>query len=311
MAKVLVVDDIPDNVKLLAYELVDHGYHVLTASNGSQALTMAQSERPDVILLDIMMPGLDGIEVCRRLKADPQLRPIPVIMVSARELDDDVVLGLDAGAHDYVTKPFNLQIVMARVRSAARAKADHDLIAELNQRLATVAGEDGLTGLKNRRAFEEALVASHAFAIRQRMPLSLLMLDVDHFKQYNDTYGHMAGDEVLHTIGQLLRRGTRAHDVVARYGGEEFILVLPATDADSSVILGERLRSTIASHDWPLKCVTASLGISTLIDSKTDTLDLVRKADKALYHSKALGRNCVTHAQALTEQLLEPLCRPL
>jgi diguanylate cyclase (GGDEF)-like protein len=307
MARVLVVDDMPDNVKLLALELSDHGHEVLTASNGTQGLGMAQSERPDVILLDVMMPGLNGIEVCRRLKADPKLRPIPVIMVSARELDDDIVLGLDAGAQDYVTKPFNLQIVMARVRSAARAKADHDMIAKLNERLATLAGEDGLTGLKNRRSFQESLTASHAFALRQGLPLSLMMIDVDHFKQFNDTFGHTAGDEVLNAVAQLLRRGTRAHDVVARYGGEEFALVLPATDAEPGRILAERLRQTLATHDWPVRRVTASFGVATLLHVDRDPIALIREADKALYHSKQQGRNRVTHALDLVRLGLEPL----
>ncbi|MGE5754823.1 MAG: diguanylate cyclase [Planctomycetaceae bacterium] len=296
MTSVLVVDDVPDNLKLLSYELADHGYHVRTASDGMQALALVQAERPDVILLDIMMPGLDGIEVCRRLKADPQLRPIPVIMISARELDDDVVLGLDAGAQDYVTKPFNLQIAMARVRSAARAKADHDLIVELNERLAAIAHEDGLTGLKNRRSFQEALAASFALAVRQGIPLSLLMLDVDDFKRYNDTFGHMAGDEVLYAVGQLLRRGSRSEDIVARYGGEEFVMVLPATEAEPARTLAERLRGTIADHAWPLRRITASFGIATLIRGETDPLALVREADRALYRSKEQGRDRVTHS---------------
>jgi diguanylate cyclase (GGDEF)-like protein len=295
MPKVLVVDDQYDNVKLLAYELSDHGYEVVTAFNGRQALEVARSEDPDVILLDVMMPGMNGVEVCAELKRDLRLRPIPVIMVSGREMDDDVIRGLDAGAHDYVTKPFNARIVMARVRSAARAKEAHDVIAQMNQRLAELASTDGLTGVKNHRHFREAIDSAVSFAARKRLPLSVIMLDIDHFKMINDAHGHAFGDEVLCAVAQILRDSVREYDVVARYGGEEFAILLPSTDAADARILSERLRLTVADHAWVRGKVTISVGVATLADPIPPVVELVEQADRALYHSKRMGRNRVTH----------------
>jgi two-component system, cell cycle response regulator len=296
LPKVLVVDDRYDNVKLLAYELMDHGYQVVTAFSGAQAIEAARSAKPDVILLDIMMPGMDGVEVCRHLKNDLNLRPIPVIMVSAREMDQDVIRGLDAGAHDYVTKPFNTQIVLARIRSAARAKESHDMIAEMNQRLAELATTDGLTGIKNHRHFRDSLDTALSLAIRKSIPLSVIMLDIDHFKAINDAHGHAAGDDVLRTVAKILRENTRDHDEVARYGGEEFSILLPMTDASGGLALAERLREAIADYPWPLQPVTASLGVATVPGRPHPRGgSLLEQADRALYHSKEKGRNCVSH----------------
>jgi diguanylate cyclase (GGDEF)-like protein len=305
MPKVLVVDDQYDNVKLLAYELTDHGYQVVTAFNGHQALEIARSENPDVILLDVMMPGMNGVEVCGELKKDVNLRPIPVIMVSGREMDDDVIRGLDAGAHDYVTKPFNARIVMARVRSAARAKEAHDLITQMNQRLADLASTDGLTGVKNHRHFREALDTGVAFATRTQLPLSVIMLDVDHFKTINDAHGHAFGDEVLCTVAKILRGAVREYDVVARYGGEEFAILLPNSDAAAGRTLSERLRATVAEHPWPVGCVTISVGVSTLQNPAGTNVKLVEQADRALYHSKRTGRNRITHHDDLLPETPE------
>jgi two-component system, cell cycle response regulator len=296
VAKVLVVDDRYDNVRLLAYELMDHGFEVVTAFSGAQALDAARTARPDVILLDIMMPGMDGVEVCRHLKSDLDLRPIPVIMVSAREMDQDVIRGLDAGAHDYVTKPFNTQIVLARIRSAARAKESHDIIADMNERLAELAVTDGLTGIKNHRHFRDSLEVAMSLAMRQSIPLSVIMLDIDHFKMVNDAHGHAAGDDVLRTVARILGENTREHDEVARYGGEEFAILLPLTDGGAALTLAERLRESIASYPWPLRCVTASLGVATFPGALLPwTTTLLEQADLALYHSKKRGRNRVSH----------------
>ena len=299
MPKILVVDDVLDNVKLLAYELSDHGYEVVTAADGPAALRRARETAPDVILLDVMMPGMDGIEVCRRLKADPELRPIPVVMVSARELEDDVVDGLDAGAHDYVTKPFNPRILLARVRSAAHAKADHDLIAELNRRLAEQATVDPLTGAGNRAYLRDAMVQAMALSRRRGLPLSLVMLDVDHFKTYNDTFGHPAGDEVLRTVVDVLSGLLRAYDVIARYGGEEFVVLMPATDADAARVAANRLRAGLTGYPWPRRSVTASLGVATTDGRPTEPLTLLVRADRALYHAKRTGRDRVVHERDL------------
>lgn len=308
MARVLVVDDIPDNIKLLSYELADEGHEVFVAHDGLQALAQAEAERPDVILLDIMMPGLDGIEVCRRLKIDPNLRAIPVIMVSARGQEADVIAGLDVGAQDYVTKPFNLSVVLARVRAAQRTKTDHDRQMEKNRALAEVATIDPLTSARNRRFLDDALHAAVSFSVRHALPLSLIMLDVDSFKQYNDTFGHPAGDEVLQTVAQILRNGVREHDTVARYGGEEFALLLPATDGESARAIAERLRLSIGSNPWPRRCVTASFGVATMLpDEPVEPAALIEKADAALYRSKRGGRNQVTHHREIATTSIHAL----
>jgi diguanylate cyclase (GGDEF)-like protein len=291
MPRVLVADDVPDNVKLLAYELSDHGYEVVTAADGPQTLEAARRDDPDVILLDVMMPGLDGVEVCRRLKADPRLSAIPVIMVSAYGMEQDVIRGLDAGAQDYVTKPFALPVVLARVRSAVRTKADADRSAATNQRLAELAATDGLTGLKNHRHFRETLPVLVSLATRQEIPLSVLMIDMDHFKAYNDTFGHPAGDEVLRALAALLSTEVRQQDVVARYGGEEFAVLLPGADEGSARLTGERLRAAVESHPWPRRAVTVSIGAATLTPGEHDGQTLVDRADRALYEAKRRGRN--------------------
>ena len=295
MSRVLVVDDVPDNVKLMACELADLGYEVVSALDGPTALRLARERSPDVILLDVMMPGMDGIEVCRRLKADPVSRTIPVVMVSARERENDVVEGLDAGAHDYVTKPFNTRILLARVRSAVRAKADHDTITELNRRLAEQATVDSLTGARNRAYLSDAMSQAMSLSRRRGLPLSLVMLDVDHFKSYNDTYGHPAGDDVLRAVVEVLSGVVRAHDVVARYGGEEFVVLLPATDSDAARVAADRLRAALALYPWPRRPVTASLGIATSEPGSTDLLTLVDRADRALYLAKRSGRDRSVH----------------
>jgi diguanylate cyclase (GGDEF)-like protein len=297
--QILVVDDVPDNIKLLSLELSDHGYEVVPAHTGAQALALVRERPMDVILLDISMPDLDGIEVCRRLKADPGLRAIPVVMVSALGDEDDIIRGLDAGAQDYVTKPFNTPILLARVRSAVRAKADHDTIAALNARLAELAATDPLTGAKNRASFEEALRRSLSHAQRYAQPLSLVLVDVDHFKSYNDNFGHLAGDAVLREVVQVLVSGCRTYDHVARYGGEEFVLVLPTTEADSATAVAERLRAELASRSGMHRPVTASFGVATAETGELDRDTLISRADKALYRAKHSGRNRVVHYREL------------
>ena len=215
-------------------------------------------------------------------------------------MDQDVIRGLDAGAHDYVTKPFNTQIVLARIRSAARAKESHDIIADMNERLAELAVTDGLTGIKNHRHFRDSLDVAMSLAMRQSIPLSVIMLDIDHFKMINDAHGHAAGDDVLRTVAKILGENTREHDEVARYGGEEFAILLPMTDAGAAA-LAEQLRESIASYPWPLRCVTASLGVASfpgkLLPRATTLLE---QADRALYHSKKRGRNRVSHHDECT-----------
>ena len=233
-----------------------------------------------MILLDIMMPGLNGIKVCRRLKLDPRLKAIPVIMVSARGQEADVIAGLDAGAglcHQAIQP-----VGGPRGSGPPRTKTDHDRQIEQNRALAEVATIDSLTSARNRRFLDDALIAAVSFAVRSVTSLSLAMLDVDTFKQYNDAYGHPAGDEVLRTVSRLLREGLREHDVVARYGGEEFALLMPATDGESARAITDRLRLRLASNHWPRRNVTASFGVATMLpDEPMDPAILIGCRDAA------------------------------
>ena len=244
VAKVLVVDDLPATVRLLAADLEQQGHEVSVACDGCEALAMAAADRPDVILLDIMLPGMDGIEVCRRLKADDDLRMVPVIFVTAKHLEADVVDGLDAGADDYVVKPFSSHVLAARIRAALRIKRLEDLLVEQ-------AHIDPLTGLWNRRALKERLEQEWAQVQRHGRRLALVMVDVDHFKDVNDAYGHFVGDRLLQEISRTIAGQCRKSDLPARYGGEEFAIIAPDETAHGAVHLAERCRRKIEDDPSP------------------------------------------------------------
>ncbi|MBK3774589.1 diguanylate cyclase [Azospirillum aestuarii] len=292
-SKILVVDDIPSNVHVLSRILKDD-HDIYFATDGAKALELAQSRLPDLVLLDIMMPGMDGYEVCSRLKADPITRDIPVIFISAKSEVEDETYGLEVGAIDFISKPISPPIVKARVRNHLLLKRQTDL-------LRTLSFADGLTGIANRRRFDEVLLREWRRCARVQLPLSLIMLDVDQFKPYNDHYGHQAGDECLRAVAQLLAgQMMRPGDLIARYGGEEFVCLLPETDEDGAVQVAERLRGTVADRRLPHAVshvadhVTISLGVATaqpILDNTPDRL--TQLADGLLYEAKRAGRNRV------------------
>lgn len=451
-ARILVVDDVPVNVKLLKVKLELEYFEVLTAASGDEALALARSERPDIMLLDIMMPGLNGYEVCRALKADPSTQHIPVVMVTALSDAADKVLALECGADEFLTKPVDDVALMARVRSLARLKRTMDewrlrdglsrelgmvtdirserseaidgagvvvveddaqaerviaetlrartlavhttgsveeglrlarqagvdlvlvsvslaeadglrlcsqlrnheglrqvpilLIArdsemprvvkglelgandylirpvdrnELQARVTTqirrkryqdhlralheqglsMALTDALTGLFNRHYLGAHLTRMLKRIAETRKPISLIMIDVDNFKQVNDGHGHAVGDAVLKEIAGRVSRNLRNFDLVARYGGEEFLVVMPDVDASAAVLVAERLRARLAAEPFVLDdgctalALTVSMGLTWTDDPKTSPKDLILAADKALYAAKAAGRNCV------------------
>ncbi len=292
MQKVLVVDDEQVNLQLLI-SLLSRDYRVLVAKNGQQALTVVKANKPDLILLDIMMPGMDGYEVCRRIKEERTTRNIPVIFLTARQDVHSEARGFDMGAVDYITKPFHGTTVRARVRTHLGLKHKTDLLEKL-------AFLDGLTEIPNRRSFETVLEREWAAAQRRREAISLVMIDVDRFKQYNDHYGHGAGDDCLRRVAHAVQQTlSRTGDFAARYGGEEFVLVLPGTDRSGAEKMAEQVRLAIEDLKIPHAkstvddVVTVSLGVGTMVPSHPGSPpnSLKEAADQMLYQAKEAGRN--------------------
>ncbi len=307
--KILVAEDDPDVADLLRALLEEAGHAVVVATDGLVAWEHIQKAHVPLVLTDWTMPGLEGPELCRRIRRLEGRPYTYVMLLTARTSSPERIEGLRAGADDFLIKPLDRHELIARVEIARRiltmqadilARTDQAerLASELqfqNERLSELAWTDGLTGLCNRRRFLEALEAGLSLSARRGLPLSVALLDVDHFKNYNDDFGHQAGDEVLRQLATILRNAVRAHDLVGRYGGEEFLILLPDTDQTAAVVLADRLRLAIDSHTWPLRHVTASLGVSTASLSTRDASRLVHNADEALYRSKRRGRNRVTH----------------
>lgn len=292
----LIVDDEKQN-RLLLTELFGTTYKIIQAKNGVQALEKARQHRPDLILLDVLMPEMDGMGVLRELKRDDATRLIPVIFITALDSATDEENGLNLGAVDYISKPFHPPIVRVRV---------HNQLQLLHQRrlLEQLASLDGLTGIPNRRQFDATLLKEWHRCQRNQQPLSLIVADVDFFKKYNDALGHAAGDRVLQEVAATLRQAARRPgDLVARYGGEEFVLLLPETDATSAQALAEGLqqllhRKAFAHPNSSLgPWLTMSMGGNTIVPSPT-ALDpeFFALADAALYRAKHQGRNQVRWA---------------
>ncbi len=291
-SSILIVDDIPANIKVLG-ESLRADYRIRLATDGEKALKMARSSNPpDLILLDIVMPKMDGYEVCRHLKEDPTTRNIPVIFITAMAEEEDETKGLACGAVDYITKPFSLPIVRARVRTHLELKRHRDTL----EALSTL---DGLTGIPNRRRFDEVLKVEWLRGQREGAPLSLLMIDIDHFKLYNDNYGHIEGDDCLKRVAAALAGAiSRPADFIARFGGEEFAAVLPMTDGLGAATVAAALLDSIRelnlphAHSPAAPRVTISLGGATMQPSREENpIQLIERADRALYAAKSAGRN--------------------
>lgn len=291
--KVLIVDDELLNRKLLA-DILRDDYRVILAKNGSQAIEMVNKHQPDLILLDIIMPGENGYQVLVTLKSNPQTQDIPVVFISALDTDRDEEKGLVLGATDYISKPFRKSLVKARIDNHMRMVSQRKLLEEL-------ANLDGLTNVDNRRCLEQNLDEEWRRAQRNQQPLSLAMLDVDHFKQFNDHYGHGGGDKVLRQVARAMRAQIkRPGDRVARYGGEEFVILLPETTHQDAERIMEKLRQAIVDlkipHDYSEAgpYLSVSIGGATLMPNEhEEPITLLNKADVSLYRAKNLGRNRV------------------
>jgi diguanylate cyclase (GGDEF)-like protein len=303
--RILVVDDHEDNIELLRARLEAWGYEVEAATDGAQALESVHANPPDLILLDVMMPSVDGNEVARRIKQNPALPFIPIIMQTALDSTESKVEGLEAGADDYITKPIEFAELKARLRSMLRIKRLQEeleererQLLEANERLRHMSRTDGLTGLENRRSIERQLELMMAHGERLDEPLSCLMADLDRFKSVNDEHGHHAGDAVLKQFAIILKRAAREIDVVGRYGGEEFIVLLPGTVVDDAATFAERVRKEVESHTFVFEGGTirrtVSFGVAGWPHPRVSNCDrIVRSADDALYVAKETGRNRV------------------
>jgi diguanylate cyclase (GGDEF)-like protein len=290
---VLIIDDEPANVRVLA-EALQGAYELRFATGGERALALVTSHAVDLVLLDVVMPGLDGFELLRRLKAEPATREIPVIFVTARDEVGEEERGFDAGAVDYITKPISPPIVRARVRTHLELKRQRDLL----ERRALI---DGLTGIANRRRFDEEWTRRAARAFEQRQALRLLLIDIDHFKDYNDHYGHGPGDECLRRVAVALQGvGQHTGDLTARYGGEEFVVILDDAPGSDAATHAQKLLAAVRDLDLPharsgsAARVSISIGALERAPDTRDGRDLLESADRLLYEAKRGGRNrCV------------------
>ena len=294
--KILIVDDERFNLNILV-DILKSDYKVIVAKDGKQALERVKANPPDLILLDIMMPEMDGCEACRNLKENEQTKDIPVIFITAMKDEGNEVKGFDLGAVDYITKPFQAAIVMARVKTQLKMKWQADMLRQM-------ASIDGLTEIPNRQKFEETFDKEWNRAVRNKTPLSVAFMDIDFFKQYNDAYGHGRGDKCLKEVAQALVDSIRRPaDFVARYGGEEFIAVFPETDMSGAMTIAEVMRRNVEllkiphAQSLPLDYVTISIGVNSVFPSggfsDAALVSVVAAADEMLYKAKAEGRNQV------------------
>jgi two-component system, cell cycle response regulator len=295
---VLVVDDDDDLRAAVRYELEEDGYLVIEAADGYEAINRCSAEHPDIILLDAMMPKLDGYGLLRHVKQDPSIADIPVVFMTGHDGTDAIVYVLTFGAHDYLVKPVDPSELRARVGAAVRIKKLQDHLRQANKDLERISRVDPLTGLRNRRDLEAELRLLSANAQRYELPIAALMVDIDHFKRVNDTFGHQVGDEVLADVARRLSSVARRGDLVGRWGGEEFLVILPMTSHQGARMLAERMRVTVgaspvrASRDGGVP-VTVSIGCA---GGDHDTVALIARADGALYDAKRGGRNAVVVA---------------
>ena len=310
--RILVVDDSPTQLDWLVQVLLRDGYDVVSAATGREAVVKARTLAPDLVLLDMILPDMDGLEVLRLVKARPDERFLPVIILSVKSDVDTKVEGLRIGADDFIAKPFAEAEILARCAAMLRIKLLQDQLRATRRSLEEQSVTDGLTGLKNRRFFDERLPEEFRRAQRYSDPVSLMMIDLDHFKEVNDRYGHQMGDVVLRDAAAAIKTSVRDPDICSRYGGEEFAVILPKTHLGGALTVAERvwrgLRDRVYRQEVPAVGqaavvevrVTASVGLAIFPSRDIVTAELLVKfADEALYQAKRSGRNniCLYQAQ--------------
>ncbi|MEQ8174505.1 MAG: diguanylate cyclase [Syntrophomonadaceae bacterium] len=309
MDRILIVDDVPVNIKLLG-ELLRDQYEIFVANNGTKAVQLAAEIKPDLILMDVMMPDMDGFTACRLLKGGRQTADIPLIFITARNQSDDIVNGFDAGGQDYIAKPFNPHELYARVRSHIELKKSREALAEyaarlernnnelniLLEKLEVMASIDPLTGIFNRREAVNRMNEEISRYKRNNKEFCILMVDIDNFKNVNDTYGHEIGDCVIKHVVEVTRTHLRQHDMVSRWGGEEFLILLPETNALGAHSAAEKIRSCIEESSVEVRDISISVTVTIGGTEFNPDIDLdanINQADQALYEGKNKSKNCV------------------
>jgi two-component system cell cycle response regulator len=296
--RIAIVDDDAAIRRLVRLFLHRAGFETFECTTGEEAREKLPTEPWDLAVLDRRLPDMDGVVLCRELKANPEFRSRYIVMLTGEDEQEDKIEGLDVGADDYITKPFQLPELLARIRAGKRIVDLQKELLESNRRLELLSVTDGLTKLHNHRYFQDELARKFEESQRYERPLSLAMIDIDFFKKVNDTYGHAVGDDVLKAVAKLYQSSVRSTDLVARYGGEEFAVMMPETDLDDAIVFAEKIRTLleetpIDTQAGPLP-VTVSIGLASVPRSRIRSAkELIVAADKALYRAKRAGRNQV------------------
>lgn len=308
LIRILIADDDPVSRRVLEFFLQKRNYEVVTASNGTDALKILEREdAPRLALLDWMMPGMEGIQICQRIRGRTAHPYVYILLLTSKSQKEDLLRGLDSGADDFLTKPFDPQELHARLRVGQRILDLQDNLIAAREELRFRASHDALTGVSNRGAILEMLRREHSRQKRTGGSFAIIMLDIDHFKNVNDTFGHPCGDAVLQEAARRMILSVRAYDVVGRYGGEEFLIVVPEADGTAALVIAERIRiafesKPITSQEGDIK-ITVSLGLALSTSAVPDPETLLRLADDALYRAKKGGRN-----RSELSTPLEPAC---
>lgn len=303
--RILVVDDNPSNLRLAKNAIADLGLEVETADDGMQALEMVKTNPPDLLLVDVVMPKMNGLELCRMVKSIHSELFLPIILVTAKDDIESKITGIKLGADDYLTKPYNPLELQARISAMLRIKSLQDKISDKRQELEALSVIDTLTGLYNHKAMQQRLRDEFMRAQRYNEPLSVLMIDIDNFKEINELYGHEFGDYILGEFAKLLKTSLREIDIAARYGGEEFLAILPQTHFTGSLTVADRVWRNVAAATFKNERhshrLTTSIGIAFYPNKAIDSVErLLTFAEEALHQAKSEGRNRICLHQHLS-----------